>query len=56
MSRYEEKSSGAIPIPISSPFETLDLYGILEVPRDASESTIRRAYKRGALKYHPGEC
>jgi hypothetical protein len=51
---HDEAKSAGIPIPMS-PFENRDLYGILEIPRDADESTIRRAYKRGALKYHPGE-
>ena len=30
-----------------------DLYKILEVPRDADEKDISRAYKKAALKYHP---
>ena len=48
-----EDKTNAIPI-AKSPFENLDLYGILEVDRSANEAAIRRAYKRGALKYHPG--
>ncbi len=30
-----------------------DYYEILDVPRDADEATIKRAYRRLALKYHP---
>ena len=30
-----------------------DLYGILEVPPDASEKAIIKAYKKKALRYHP---
>lgn len=44
----------SIPIPIL-PFEKSgSLYEVLEVARDADDNTIRKAYKRGALKYHPG--
>jgi len=30
-----------------------DLYQILEVPRDASQADIKKAYRRLAMKYHP---
>ena len=30
-----------------------DLYAVLEIPRDADENAIRRAYKKAALKWHP---
>lgn len=29
------------------------LYDLLEIRRDASDSEIRKAYHRAALKYHP---
>jgi DnaJ-class molecular chaperone len=32
---------------------TVDLYSLLEVSRDASDTQIRKAYHRAALKYHP---
>jgi curved DNA-binding protein CbpA len=32
---------------------TRDYYTILEIPRDASETDIKKAYRRAALKYHP---
>ena len=30
-----------------------DLYQILEVPRDATQANIKKAYRRLAMKYHP---
>src|SRR5690606_18495647 len=30
-----------------------DYYDILEVPRDADESTIKKSYRKIAMKYHP---
>lgn len=30
-------------------------YDTLGVPSDASESQLKTAYKKGALKYHPGQ-
>jgi DnaJ-class molecular chaperone len=30
-----------------------DYYAILEIPRNASEDDIKRAYKKSALKFHP---
>ena len=30
-----------------------DPYEVLEVPRDAAESDIKKAYRRLAMKYHP---
>lgn len=32
----------------------LDLYGMLGVKNDATEGEIKTAYKKLALKYHPG--
>lgn len=32
-----------------------DLYAILGVAQDASESEIKSAYRKAALKFHPGE-
>lgn len=40
-------------IPREPPLET-DLYDILGVSQDASTETIRSAYKKQALKHHPG--
>ena len=40
-------------IPREPPLET-DLYDILGVSQDASTETIRSAYKKQALKNHPG--
>ena len=31
----------------------MDYYNILELPHDASEQDIKKAYRRLALKYHP---
>ena len=30
-----------------------DLYGVLNVPRDASEDDLRRSYRKLAREYHP---
>lgn len=30
-----------------------DYYGTLGVPRNANETTIKKSYKKLALKYHP---
>ena len=32
-----------------------DYYSTLEVPRDADISTIKKAYRKMAKKYHPGK-
>lgn len=40
-------------IPREPPLET-DLYDILGVNQDASPETIKSAYKKAALKNHPG--
>ena len=32
-----------------------DFYGILGVPRNASDFEIKKAYRKQALKYHPGK-
>jgi len=34
--------------------ERKDYYKILDVPRDASKSQIKKAYHKLALKWHPG--
>lgn len=49
----EDRSSPDIPR--EPPLET-DLYDILGVSQDASPETIRSAYKKQALKNHPGTC
>lgn len=33
--------------------EDFDYYTVLEIPRNASEAVVRRAYRRLALKWHP---
>ena len=33
--------------------DTCDLYFILEIGRDATESEIKRAYRKQAIKWHP---
>jgi translocation protein SEC63 len=37
----------------SDTFKTFDPFEILEVPQDADEKQIKKAYKKLALKYHP---
>lgn len=37
----------------SDSFKTFDPFEILEVPTDADDKTIKKAYKKLALKYHP---
>lgn len=32
-----------------------DFYDLLSVPKHATDSQIKRAYRKLALKYHPGE-
>jgi preprotein translocase subunit Sec63 len=32
-----------------------DYYDLLSVPKHATDSQIKRAYRKLALKYHPGE-
>lgn len=41
-------------IPREPPLET-DLYDILGISQDASPETIKSAYKKSALKNHPGK-
>ena len=31
------------------------LYEVLDLPRDSDESAIKTAYRKGALKWHPGK-
>lgn len=33
-----------------------DYYDLLNVPKHAAESQIKRAYRKLALKYHPGRA
>jgi len=33
-----------------------DYYGLLGVPRNADEATIKKAYKQKALEFHPDKC
>src|SRR5205823_7075963 len=32
-----------------------DYFNILEIPRDASETEIKRAYRKKAREFHPGD-
>lgn len=34
-------------------YQGMDAYGILDIPRDASETQIKRAYHRAISKWHP---
>ena len=36
------------------PPTSIDPYEILNVPTDASQAQIKKAYKKAALKHHPG--
>ncbi|MFM2245920.1 MAG: hypothetical protein RL071_1994, partial [Pseudomonadota bacterium] len=33
--------------------EPRDYYEVLEVPRDADDATIKKAYRKLAMQYHP---
>jgi hypothetical protein len=35
---------------------TDDFYTILEVPRDADDATIKKSYRKAALRLHPDKC
>lgn len=34
----------------------MDLYSTLNIPRDASQEDIKKAYKKMAIKFHPDKC
>jgi tetratricopeptide (TPR) repeat protein len=39
-----------------TPKSSSDHYAVLQIPRDADESDIKKAYRKLALKYHPDKC
>ena len=38
---------------IEAAFGSCDLYAIMDVPRSASDTDIKRAYRKMALRFHP---
>lgn len=49
MSDYEDD------LEVSSEPPTIDPYEVLDIEKDATPEEVRRAYRKAALKNHPGE-
>lgn len=39
---------------VNDPPTSIDPYKVLEISEDASEEEVKKAYRRAALKHHPG--
>jgi DnaJ-class molecular chaperone len=49
----DEPAAGSEPVP-GKPPTSINPYRTLDVERDASEAQIKSAYRKAALKHHPG--
>lgn len=41
-------------LPTPEPPKPINPYDVLDVPKDATEDQVKKAYRKAALKHHPG--